>query len=205
MATGFAVCCELQNGWTDQIAHQIRVASEEMKLTFRRIKVWLWNITHAITCAAFKKRELLRFHKHASNKRNNECLCILHERYIYDTTWRDISIARQGKSYGQRYGQRPSSLANCSGVNYGVNTRTQQWQYHQKKSAMTISSKQISIVLNSHLFAQFIVKHCKKGFREIFQMSPAEKHVCIWNPWENQLFSVLSKFLIIKKKFTLMF
>jgi len=41
MATGFAVCCELQNGWTDQIAHQIRVASEEMKLTFRRIKVWL--------------------------------------------------------------------------------------------------------------------------------------------------------------------
>jgi len=84
------------------------------------------------------KRALLRFHKHASNKRNNECLCMLHERYMYDTTWRDISIARQGKSYGQH----PPSLAICSAVIYVLNTQTQQWQCHQKKPAMTISSKQ---------------------------------------------------------------
>ena len=36
------------------------------------------------------------------------------------------------------------------------------------------------------------VKHCKKGFCEIIQMGLTERHVCIWNFWENLLFCCVS-------------
>jgi len=36
------------------------------------------------------------------------------------------------------------------------------------------------------------VKHCKKGFHEIFQMGLRERYVCIRNFWENLLFRCVS-------------
>jgi len=46
-------------------------------------------------------------------------------------------------------------------------------------------------------------KYCKKGFRDVFQMSPTKKCVCLRNVWENQLFLLTGgNFLaIFRKKF----
>jgi len=38
------------------------------------------------------------------------------------------------------------------------------------------------------------VKHCKKGFREIFQMNPTKLYVCFWNFWENRLLLFFARF-----------
>jgi len=65
--------------------------------------------------------------------------------------------------------------------------------YRDRRSRYDVSLSSFSAIARELLKVRRQVKHCKKGFREIFQMSPTERYVCIWNIWENRLFFILGK------------
>jgi len=51
--------------------------------------------------------------------------------------------------------------------------------YRDRRSRYDVSLSSFSAIARELLKVRRQVKHCKKGFREIFQMSPTERYVCI--------------------------
>jgi len=63
-----------------------------------------------------------------------------------------------------------------------------EWPFRDRKSRFIVLLDGFSAITRKPLKVCREVKHCKKGFREIFQKGLTASYVCTWNFWENPLF-----------------
>jgi len=64
--------------------------------------------------------------------------------------------------------------------------------FRDRKSRFIVLLGGFSAITREPLKVCRQVKHCKKGFREIFQIGLTASYVCTWNFWENPLFCFVS-------------
>ena len=64
-----------------------------------------------------------------------------------------------------------------------------EWPFRDCKSLFIVLLGVFSAITREPLKVRQQVKHCKKGFCEIFQIGLTASYICTWNFWENPLFS----------------
>jgi len=79
-----------------------------------------------------------------------------------------------------------------------------EWPFRDRKSQLIVMLDGFSAITREPLKVCRPVKHCKKGFREIFQIGLTASYVCTWKFCENPIFALFlaffGKFLMIFKK-----